>query len=90
MVSRSPADFSMLCPLLIDPAHPVITDRFKLMQEQPVAFVPKAPEKSTENEATPIEERPWKKRKSEKISSAPDEGIAAFGFHEDVSQWDLE
>ncbi|CAE7546096.1 unnamed protein product, partial [Symbiodinium pilosum] len=29
---------SMLCPLLIDPAHPVITDRFKLMSEQPAAL----------------------------------------------------
>eukprot|EP00439_Symbiodinium_sp_Y106_P046246 s1579_g5.t2 len=37
-VSRSPPEVSMLCPLLIDPAHPVITDRFKLMSEQPAAL----------------------------------------------------
>lgn len=38
LVSRSPPEVSMLCPLLIDPAHPVITDRFRLMNEQPMAL----------------------------------------------------
>merc|ERR1712224_164962 len=37
-VSRAPPEASMLCPLLLDPAHAVITDRHKLMVEQPVAF----------------------------------------------------
>merc|ERR1719247_1407554 len=30
-VTRSPPEASMLCPLLLDPAHAVITDRHKLM-----------------------------------------------------------
>lgn len=37
-VTRAPAEASMLCPLLLDPAHAVITDRHKLMTEQPVAL----------------------------------------------------
>mmetsp|Transcript_54955 Transcript_54955/g.102937 ORF Transcript_54955/g.102937 Transcript_54955/m.102937 type:complete len:493 (-) Transcript_54955:16-1494(-) len=47
-VSRSPPEVSMLCPLLIDPAHPVITDRFKLMAEQPVAL-PGLPRKGSKD-----------------------------------------
>jgi len=37
-------DCSLLCPLLIDQKHPVITGRYKLMAEQPVALpgLPKA------------------------------------------------
>merc|ERR1712139_177927 len=37
-VSKAPPEASMLCPLLLDPAHAVITDRHKLMTEQPVAL----------------------------------------------------
>merc|ERR1711957_615410 len=37
-VARASAEASMLCPLLLDPIHPVITDRYKLMVEQPVAL----------------------------------------------------
>lgn len=37
-VTRSPPEVSLLCPLLLDPLHPVITDRHKLMTEQPVAL----------------------------------------------------
>jgi len=37
-VTRSPPEVSMLCPLLLDPAHPVIADRYRLMAEQPVAL----------------------------------------------------
>ncbi|CAK9108118.1 unnamed protein product [Durusdinium trenchii] len=101
MVSRSPAEVSMLCPLLIDPAHPVITDRFKLMQEQPVAFVPKPKTTNdgavSQNGMLPSElERPLKRSRKTEVPPAPriqaneDEGIPTFGFHEDVSQWDLE
>jgi DNA polymerase sigma len=38
MVSRSPPDVSMICPLLLDPAHPVIVDRHVLLREQPLAL----------------------------------------------------
>lgn len=37
-VTRAPSESSLLCPLLLDPAHPVITDRHRLMAEQPVAL----------------------------------------------------
>merc|ERR1712232_675069 len=37
-VTRASAHASMLCPLLLDPLHPVITGRYKLMLEQPVAL----------------------------------------------------
>merc|ERR1719428_2200455 len=37
-ITRAPPEASMLCPLLLDPAHAVITDRHKLMVEQPVAL----------------------------------------------------
>lgn len=71
----------MLCPLLIDPAHPVITDRFKLMAEQPVAFagLPKSAsqdkleknkkrEKPMENgNASQTDTKPSKKRKTQPI-----------------------
>mmetsp|Transcript_14255 Transcript_14255/g.33651 ORF Transcript_14255/g.33651 Transcript_14255/m.33651 type:complete len:475 (-) Transcript_14255:68-1492(-) len=38
LVSGVAPEASMLCPLLLDPAHPVITDRYRLMTEQPVAL----------------------------------------------------
>eukprot|EP00927_Polykrikos_kofoidii_P045647 TRINITY_DN39679_c0_g2_i1.p1 TRINITY_DN39679_c0_g2~~TRINITY_DN39679_c0_g2_i1.p1 ORF type:complete len:493 (-),score=97.32 TRINITY_DN39679_c0_g2_i1:78-1556(-) len=38
-VSCSPPEVSLLCPLLLDPAHAVITQRYALMAEQPVALV---------------------------------------------------
>ena len=41
----------MLCPLLIDPQHPVITDRFKLMAVQPSAFPGAKPGNEPEPEA---------------------------------------
>ena len=110
MVTRSAAEVSMLCPLLIDPAHPVITDRFKLMAEQPVAFAglakskselekkqkreapaePAAPENGSSHEMP----KPAKKRKAQplptmRLDDIQDGSTAAFGFHEDVSQWDL-
>lgn len=37
-VSAAPAGASMLCPLLLDPAHPVITSRHTLLAEQPMAL----------------------------------------------------
>ncbi|CAK0828557.1 unnamed protein product [Prorocentrum cordatum] len=37
-VHRAPADSSLLCPMLLDPAHPVIADRYRLMSEQPAAL----------------------------------------------------
>lgn len=37
-VTRAPAEASLLCPLLLDPAHAVITTRHNLMVEQPVAL----------------------------------------------------
>eukprot|EP00929_Paragymnodinium_shiwhaense_P013593 TRINITY_DN121449_c0_g1_i1.p1 TRINITY_DN121449_c0_g1~~TRINITY_DN121449_c0_g1_i1.p1 ORF type:complete len:489 (-),score=133.98 TRINITY_DN121449_c0_g1_i1:73-1539(-) len=50
MVTRSPPEVSMITPLLLDPAHPVIADRHRLMSEQPVAMVglPRACEKAEE------------------------------------------
>jgi len=52
MVSRSPPEVSMLCPLLLDPAHPVITDRHQLMSEQPVALpgLPRAADRADEED----------------------------------------
>lgn len=38
-VTRAPAEASLLSPLLLDPAHPVITNRHALLNEQPVALV---------------------------------------------------
>ncbi|CAJ1368763.1 unnamed protein product [Effrenium voratum] len=61
-VSRSPSESSMLCPLLIDPQHPVITDRFKLMAVQPSAFPGAKPGNEPEPEA---EAQPEKKRRRE-------------------------
>merc|ERR1711916_228594 len=37
-LNRSPPENSMLCPFLLDPKHPVITDRHKILIEQPVAL----------------------------------------------------
>lgn len=103
MVTRSPPEVSMLCPLLIDPAHPVITDRFKLMVEQPVAFagLPKSTSKVEEKQNPPkisenqsdVETKPLKKRRKTQVTEGlqvESEGVPAFGFHEDVSQWDLD
>lgn len=120
MVTRSAPEVSMLCPLLIDPAHPVITDRFKLMAEQPVAFagLPKSKSQETEKKQKRLPNEngqahdshndtkpPVKKRKIQptqpltqptqpvqpiqRIHEEADDATAAFGFHEDVSQWDL-
>mmetsp|Transcript_8267 Transcript_8267/g.10271 ORF Transcript_8267/g.10271 Transcript_8267/m.10271 type:complete len:479 (-) Transcript_8267:11-1447(-) len=102
MVTRSPPDVSMLCPLLIDPAHPVITDRFKLMAEQPVAFagLPKSdhlkqkknqwdqPTENGQNHAKPKPKTPPSQQPT-RLPSMEDPTGAAFGFHEDVSQWDM-
>jgi len=67
LVSRSPPEVSMLCPLLIDPAHPVITDRFRLMNEQPVALPglgrsSSLPEKEAAATAAAEEPLPQKKK----------------------------
>eukprot|EP00438_Fugacium_kawagutii_P031625 Skav216549 [mRNA] locus=scaffold1776:286596:287948:- [translate_table: standard] len=96
MVTRSPAEVSMLCPLLIDPAHPVITDRFKLMAEQPVAFagLPKSAseekleknkkrEKPAENgHASQTDTKPAKKRKTQPIQPIQriNEDVGAAAF----------
>jgi len=50
MVSKSSPETSMICPLLLDPLHPVITDRYKLMSEQPVALpgLPRAADRAAE------------------------------------------
>lgn len=47
-LNRSPPENSMLCPFLLDPKHPVITDRHKLLIEQPVALrgLPRARERA--------------------------------------------
>lgn len=90
LVSRSGPESSMLCPLLIDPLHPVITGRFQLMAEQPSALPKKPKEKEIEvpeeevQEEVPeeVQEPAPKQRKVEDLS------LGAFGFHEDVSQWD--
>lgn len=74
-VSRSPPEVSMLCPLLLDPIHPVITSRYKLLAEQPVAMpgLPRAGSQ-TDIEASQPEETaaPKKKRKrrSSKVAAA--------------------
>jgi len=38
LVTRAPGEESLLCPLLLDPAHGVITERFNLMAQQPAAL----------------------------------------------------
>merc|ERR1711907_585677 len=62
-VTRYPPEASMLCPLLLDPTHPVITDRHKLMTEQPVALL--GMRRASENLESAVEEdRPVKRRKA--------------------------
>ncbi|CAE8715243.1 unnamed protein product, partial [Polarella glacialis] len=71
-VARSPPEVSMLCPLLLDPAHPVITDRYKLMSEQPVAMpgMKRASEQEEppQESATVPEDKPPPKKKRRKAS----------------------
>lgn len=66
-VSKAPPEASMLCPLLLDPVHPVITDRYKLMAEQPVALMGAA--RAGEREEAAAEEEPKAKR------ARTDEGV---------------
>ncbi|CAE7375508.1 Tent4a [Symbiodinium natans] len=81
-VSRSPPEVSMLCPLLIDPAHPVITDRFKLMSEQPAAL-PGLKRKASQAESLESSAAPKKAMKrasSESLGAqaeCPEDSVAA-------------
>eukprot|EP00927_Polykrikos_kofoidii_P027623 TRINITY_DN24235_c0_g1_i1.p1 TRINITY_DN24235_c0_g1~~TRINITY_DN24235_c0_g1_i1.p1 ORF type:complete len:482 (+),score=67.63 TRINITY_DN24235_c0_g1_i1:116-1561(+) len=65
LVSRSPPEISMICPLLLDPTHPVITERHNLMFEQPVALpgLPRAREESFAEDVGPP------RKKSRRVSS---------------------
>lgn len=57
-VTRAPPEASMLCPLLLDPAHPVIADRYALMAEQPLALpgLPRAAERAAAEAAAEDDE----------------------------------
>mmetsp|Transcript_42415 Transcript_42415/g.66149 ORF Transcript_42415/g.66149 Transcript_42415/m.66149 type:complete len:108 (-) Transcript_42415:21-344(-) len=59
-VTRSSPESSLLCPLLLDPMHPVITDRHKLMAEQPVALL--SMKRAAENMEDVVEDNPAVKR----------------------------
>lgn len=78
MVSRSPPEVSMLCPLLLDPLHPVITDRYRLMNEQPVALpgLPRASKLRDTDEAGDdghADEPAKKKRRMDQADGAEEE-----------------
>jgi len=75
-VTRGSAEASMLCPLLLDSLHPVITTRHRLMAEQPVAlpglFQSSEPISSTPDtkEIDETVEPPEKRSRTEKGSMA--------------------
>eukprot|EP00929_Paragymnodinium_shiwhaense_P014251 TRINITY_DN12213_c4_g1_i1.p1 TRINITY_DN12213_c4_g1~~TRINITY_DN12213_c4_g1_i1.p1 ORF type:complete len:473 (+),score=101.80 TRINITY_DN12213_c4_g1_i1:85-1503(+) len=90
MVTRSGSDVSMMTPLLLDPAHPVIADRHRLMSEQPVALagLKKASEKAEEEaEAKPAAK---KRRTDEKVAGAVVAAAAAGAAGGDFGDFDAE
>eukprot|EP00931_Biecheleriopsis_adriatica_P006369 TRINITY_DN107781_c0_g1_i1.p1 TRINITY_DN107781_c0_g1~~TRINITY_DN107781_c0_g1_i1.p1 ORF type:complete len:480 (-),score=110.99 TRINITY_DN107781_c0_g1_i1:49-1488(-) len=98
-VARSPPEVSMICPLLLDPAHPVITDRFSLMSEQPVALagLPRAAAQGETQEDQPAaddapqETPPAKKRRRKaggEPAADPAEAEQSNAWHEDVLSWE--
>lgn len=66
-VSKATPEASLLCPLLLTPAHPVITDRHRLMAEQPVAL-PGLPHTSARES-----EQERELRTKEAIDGSPDD-----------------
>uniref|UniRef100_A0A7S4RVS5 Polymerase nucleotidyl transferase domain-containing protein n=1 Tax=Alexandrium monilatum TaxID=311494 RepID=A0A7S4RVS5_9DINO len=72
-VSRAPAEASLLCPLLLDPLHPVITTRHQLLAEQPVALpgLPRAGS-GAEVAAAAADTEPAAKRQKRSVSEGTD------------------
>lgn len=60
MVTCAPVEASLLCPLLLDPSHPVITHRNQLLAEQPVALagLPSAKKRASGETGAPATKRP--------------------------------
>jgi len=93
LVSRAPPEASLLCPLLIDPAHPVITSRYNLMAEQPIALPGlRAAEKAAQfgaDSAEVADEPPGKKARTDGASE-DDQGNSPDGADDDDEEDGLD